>query len=96
METVETLPPNAEDAVSEEPSPEVSSTASPPLTAEDFEHRVTKLMELMESDPKNRDRIIAEIYVNIASAEMGIRGVFEAIQTQGISGLMKGAFRRGK
>lgn len=74
---------------------ETAAPSGPPISSEDFEHRVTRLMELMDADPKNRDRILAEIYVNIASAEMGLRGVFEAVQKQGISGLMKGAFRRG-
>lgn len=71
----------------------VSSSA--PADNEEFESRVRKLVEMMEADSKVRDRIIAEIYVNIASAEQGIRGVFEMIQSQGVGGFMRGAFRRG-
>lgn len=94
------------DLMGEEISEEVSSMESPPEetpseetvslhTTEEFQARVTRLMEMMESDPKVRDRLLAEIYVNIAQAEMGIRGMFEAMQSQGALGLMKGAFRRG-
>lgn len=79
----------------EETSDEVSSTESPPLDKEDFERRVNNLVEMMREDPNVRDRVLAEIYVNMASAEMGIRGVFEAIQNGGMAGLMKGAFKRG-
>jgi hypothetical protein len=82
--------------VTDEAPDGVSSTPSPPVTNEEFEQRVSRLMELMAENPTNRDRIIAEIYVNMASAEMGIRGVFEAVQSQGIAGLMKGALRRNK
>jgi len=74
---------------------QVSPTESPPQSKEEFERRVNKLVEMMQEDPSVRDRIIAETYVNIASAEIGIRGVFEAIQQGGMAGLMKGAFRRG-
>lgn len=66
-----------------------------PMDREDFERRVTNLLELMQNDPSVRDRVLAEIYVNMASAEMGIRGVFESIQTGGMAGMMKGVFRRG-
>lgn len=83
----------------EETSEEVSSPESPPevapLDVEEFNRRVETLMGLMEDDPKVRDRLIAETYVNFASAEMGIRGMFEMFQKQGMAGLMKGAFRRG-
>lgn len=65
-------------------------------TKEEFESRVEKLCQLMDGDPTVRDRLLAEMYVNMANAEMGIRGVFEMIQSQGISGMMRGAFRRGK
>jgi hypothetical protein len=73
----------------------VSPTESPPQDREEFERRVNRLVEMMQEDPAIRDRILAETYVNIASAEIGIRGVFEAIQQGGMAGLMKGAFRRG-
>jgi hypothetical protein len=79
----------------EEVSEETSSADSPPEDREEFEQRVERLCEMMKADPDVRDRIIAETYVNIASAEMGIRGMFEAMQSQGIAGLMKGALRRG-
>jgi hypothetical protein len=87
----------------EEVSPEISSPESPPeeeasiypQSEEEFNRRVEKLCEMMEADPKVRDRLIAETYVNFASAEMGIRGMFEMFQSQGMAGLMKGAFRRG-
>jgi hypothetical protein len=74
---------------------ETSSADSPPEDREEFNTRVERLCQLMQDDPKVRDRIIAEIYVNIASAEMGIRGMYEAFQTQGMAGLMRGAFKRG-
>jgi hypothetical protein len=79
----------------EEISSEVSSPESPPENREEFNQRVERLCEMMKADPDVRDRIIAETYVNIASAEMGIRGMFEAFQEQGMAGLMRGAFRRG-
>lgn len=75
--------------------PEEPQAPTAPLDIEEFNRRVESLMELMENDPKVRDRLIAETYVNFASAEMGIRGMYEMFQTQGISGFMKGAFRRG-
>lgn len=65
-----------------------------PLDREEFERRVSKLCQMMEEDPTVRDRIIAETYVNMASAEMGIRGMFELVQKQGLSGMMRGAFKR--
>lgn len=74
---------------------ETSSAESPPQDREEFNKRVERLCEMMKADPDVRDRIIAETYVNIASAEMGIRGMFEAFQEQGMAGLMRGAFRRG-
>lgn len=70
--------------------------ASTPLDNEEFKRRVDHLVELMKTDPAVERRLLAEMYVNMSSAEMGIRGVFEAIQSQGISGLMRGAFKRGK
>lgn len=79
----------------EEISPEISSTEAPPQDKEEFDQRVERLMAMMEDDPKVRDRLLAETYVNIASAEMGIRQMAEAVQKQGIAGLMKGAFSRG-
>jgi hypothetical protein len=95
METPEMLAENEELDTGEEVSTETSSAESPPIDKADFEARVERLCEMMMNDPAVRDRIIAEIYVNIASAEMGIRGIFEAMQSQGIAGLMKGALRRG-
>lgn len=74
---------------------EGSSHEAPPQNAEEFAERVARLCVMMQDDPTVRDRIIAEIYVNIASAEMGIRGVVEAVQSQGVAGLMRGAFRKG-
>jgi hypothetical protein len=73
---------------------EVSSPNASPMSDEDFNRRVGKLMEMMEEDPKVRDRLLAEIYVNFASAEQGIRGMAETLQTQGLAGMMRGAFRR--
>lgn len=75
------------------PDEEISSPS--PHSRQEFDKRVEKLMAMMETDPKVRDRLIAETYVNFSSAEMGIRGMFEAMQSQGIAGLMKGALRRG-
>ena len=69
--------------------------SEPPQDANEFNQRVERLMAMMEDDPKVRDRLLAETYVNIASAEMGIRQMAEAVQKQGIAGLMKGAFSRG-
>lgn len=93
---METTPEMVEEVpAGEEVSEETSSPESPPQDREEFNRRVERLCEMMENDPKVRDRIIAETYVNIASAEMGIRGMFEAFQEQGMAGLMRGAFRRG-
>jgi hypothetical protein len=78
----------------EEFSDENSSPAGP-MDEESFNSRVEKLLEMMDADPKVRDRLLAEMYVNMASAEQGIRGMFEAFQTQGFAGMMRGAFRRG-
>lgn len=104
---METLPvegeESLEDSSTESPPEEIEPveeteefvSSSSPANNEEFETRVTKLMEMMEGDSKVRDRILAEIYVNIASAEQGIRGVFEMVQTQGVGGFMRGAFKRG-
>jgi len=64
-------------------------------TEEEFNERVERLVGMMKDDPDVMLRVIAETYVNFAQAEMGIRGMFEAMQSQGIAGLMKGALRRG-
>lgn len=69
------------------------SSASPE-DKEEFERRVTNLMQLMADDSAIRDRVLAEIYVNIASAEQGIRGVFEMVQQGGMAGIARGMFRR--
>jgi hypothetical protein len=69
-------------------------TTPAPENRDEFERRVSRLMEMMENDPKVRDRILAETYVNIASAEQGIRGVFEMVQSQGMAGFARGMFRR--
>lgn len=80
---------------------EVSPDESPPdefaapLDEEEFNARVNRLMDKMKEDPDVRDRVLAEIYVNMASAEMGIRGVAEMVRAQGIGGLMRSALRRG-
>lgn len=104
METTPDLEITGEETSEEVSSPNESTTetdewvmpeSSAPLDAEEFNRRVEKLVEMMEADPKVRDRLIAETYVNFASAEMGIRGMFEMFQQQGLSGMMKGAFRRG-
>lgn len=96
----ETSSPNIPDEPATKLDPESYSeewvTPSPaPLDLDEFNRRVESLMELMEEDSKVRDRLIAETYVNFASAEMGIRGLYELVQSQGMAGLMKGAFRRG-
>lgn len=70
-------------------------TTPAPENRDEFERRVTRLMEMMKDDPDVRDRILAETYVNIASAEQGIRGVFEMVQQQGMAGFARGMFRRG-
>jgi hypothetical protein len=93
METPEMVEVPTGEEVSDET--ETSSTEAPPVDREEFNNRVDRLCEMMKADPDVRDRIIAETYVNIASAEMGIRGMFEAFQEQGMAGLMRGAFRRG-
>lgn len=74
---------------------EEETPATYPQSEEEFNQRVERLMTMMEEDSSVRDRLIAETYVNIASAEMGIRGMFTMFQEQGMAGLMKGAFRRG-
>lgn len=66
-----------------------------PQDREEFDRRVDKLCQMMEDDPTVMPRLIAETYVNIASAEMGIRQIAETIQKQGLAGMMKGAFKRG-
>lgn len=95
-DTITEIPADTGEEVSDE---ETSSPESPPSTGpvstEDFERRVNKLCEMMEADPKVMYRLIAETYVNFSSAEMGIRGMFEQMQKQGMMGLMKGALRRG-
>lgn len=94
-ETVEVSPSESPPEEFSETPPEEWRNPDPPQNAEDFNRRVENLMLMMADDPSVRDRILAEIYVNIGSAEMGIRGVFEMIQTQGIGGFMRGAFKRG-
>jgi hypothetical protein len=93
METVETEFPAGEETP--ETDSEVSSASASPMSTEDFNRRVEKLMEMMETDSKVRDRLLAEMYVNFASAEQGIRGMVEAFQSQGFAGMMRGAFRKG-
>jgi hypothetical protein len=94
METPDMVEVPTGEEVSED-NAETSSPESPPVDENEFNNRVERLMGMMENDSKVRDRLIAETYVNIASAEMGIRGMFEMMQSQGVAGLMKGAFRRG-
>jgi len=85
----------------EEISEEISSDEIPeeeyvgPIDSEEFESRVERLCEMMKNDPDVRDRLIAETYVNFASAEMGIRGMFQKFQSEGMAGMFRGAFRRG-
>lgn len=83
-----------EDEGTEEEFSEVPSPNASPINEEEFNRRVSVLCEMMKADPTVRDRLIAETYVNIASAEQGIRGMVEAIQSQGIAGMMRGAFSR--
>lgn len=84
------------DEISPSESPPEIGASEPPPDREEFERRVTRLVEMMQEDSSVRDRILAEIYVNIASAEMGVRGIFDAVQKQGIAGMMRGAFRKGE
>lgn len=77
-------------------SPDESPPMNAPMDTEEFNRRVQNLTEMMKDNPDVMLRCIAEIYVNMASAEMGIRGVVETIQQGGMAGLMKGAFGRGK
>lgn len=95
VSSTESPPENVVEEIEYENAEEEISEPTGPLDKEEFENRVTRLMAMMKEDSTVRDRILAETYVNIASAEMGIRGVMEAMQSGGIAGMMKGAFRRG-
>lgn len=61
----------------------------------EFERKVTTLVQMMGDDPEVRDRIIAEIYVNIANTELHFRRMITLLQEQGLGTMMRGMFKRG-
>lgn len=92
----ETTEPDWELVAAGEETEEVSSDPEPAelMSAEDFQRRVEALQAMMEADPKTRDRMLAEIYVNIASIEMGIRSAVGMMQNLGPGAMMRGMFGR--
>lgn len=62
----------------------------------EFERKVTALVQMMGDDPEVRDRIIAEMYVNIANTELHFRRILTLMQEQGLGSMMRGMFKRGK
>lgn len=91
----------SEAAYTESPLEETEEVSSPEIpeqifSAEEFERRRNALVEKMANDPVVRDKILAEIYLNIANMEMALRGMFETVQSQGFAGMLKSMIgRRG-
>lgn len=67
-----------------------------PGTIEEFEYKRNKLVEMMQADPDVRDKLLAEVYLNISNMEAGIRGAFQLLQNEGMSGMLKGMIGRRK
>lgn len=78
----------------EEESPAVDG---PTDERAEFERKVSALVIMMNDDPEVRDRIIAEIYVNMANTELHFRRMITLLQEQGLGSMMRGMFsRKGK
>lgn len=72
---------------------EASSEVSP---ENDFDSRVARLMQMIEDDPRNRDRMIAELYVTVSEFGDEFRNMMEQMNNLGPAGFMKAILGRRK
>lgn len=74
----------------------VAGEESPATTPEeDFEGRVTRLLEMIAEDPAVRDRVLVELYVTVAEFSDSFRAMQTQMESMGPTGFMRMIFGRG-
>lgn len=62
----------------------------------DFETQVLRVLQLIEDDPANRDRVLAEVYVFISSFERNFRIMQASLMNIGPREMLKAMFKKDK
>ena len=63
---------------------------------DEFQARVNRLLEMVDEDPRVRDRMLAEVYVTVAEFQAQFRAMQEDVQRMGPRAVLKSMFGGGK